>query len=453
MWVMLFHLLLSVHAVGDQFPALCATTTDLNIRTSASSTATKIATVPVNTYLEVKTIDDNYWAQIEYNGRTAYCSAHNLRYVGALSSESSADDYIAPVVSSVKKSDFWSWVIGIVAVSIILIVLKWVLLVLLGWLAILFYKLYKLISLPFYVLNWFQRFLAKPWRIFYKENSGSDKENEQKREMLDLCKIPLYIILTPLRFVNAVYYNLVVHCSFELFNYLVEVILPENEKEGEGNFFLWAVLIPWRLIKYPLWHGSLTLVESSIWTAIDTFDPALTLYHGTNCRAAESITQGPGRVCSKNWMSGVWNVGGGNYAGNGIYFAPIRSTAYHYSAGSLIVCRVSLGRTLDLGLAPKRIYDQCGYPNATGATDWGLKHGYVTGEWWRDDADWWEYCMYDWQNRYNDSWRIRPLYVLDLRDKRLQRIPGGMYHWFFNRMVIQDLYCHVVKKASKWLSS
>ncbi len=34
---------------------------------------------------------------------------------------------------------------------------------------------------------------------------------------------------------------------------------------------------------------------------------------------------------------------------------------------------------------------------------------------------WWEYCMYDWQNRYNYSWRIRTLYVLNLRDKQMQR--------------------------------
>ena len=455
LWVMLFHLLMSVHALDPKakYPALCATTTNLNIRTSGSPTATKIATVPIRTYFEVKSVDDNGWAQIEYKGHVAYCSARFLRYVGAISAEPSANDYIAPVVSSIKKSDFWTWVIRVVVVSIVLIILRWILIVILGWLAVLFYKLYPLISFPFYVLNWLQRFMAKPWRMFYKKNSGTDEKNEKKREILDFCKIPLYIILTPLRLINAVYYNLVVHCSFELFNYLVEVILPENKNEGEGNFLLWAVLIPWRIIKYPLWHGSLTLLESTIWTAIDTFVPALTLYHGTDCGAAESITQGPGRVCSKNWLSGVWNVGGGNYAGNGIYFAPIRSTAYHYSAGSLIVCRVSLGRTLDLGLAPKRIYDQCGSPNATGATDWGLKHGYVTGEWWRDDADWWEYCMYDWQNRYNDSWRIRPLYVLDLSDERLQRIPGGMYHWLFNRMVIRDLYCHVVKKSSKWLSS
>lgn len=38
--------------------------------------------------------------------------------------------------------------------------------------------------------------------------------------------IPIYILLTPLRFVNALYYNMVVHCSFEMFNYIVEVINP-----------------------------------------------------------------------------------------------------------------------------------------------------------------------------------------------------------------------------------
>ena len=180
---------------------------------------------------------------------------------------------------------------------------------------------------------------------------------------------------------------------------------------------------------------------------IDTFVPSLTLFHGTSPEAAESITQGPGRVCSKDWYSGVWNVGGGNYAGNGIYFAPKRGTALHYSSGSLIVCRVSLGRTLDLGMAPKHVYDLCGKPNALGVTDWGLKNGYVTGEWWRGDyrAGWWEYCMYDWQNRYNDSWRIRPLYVINLSNHSIQRIPGGMVHWFFNSMVLHDL-CHTIGK-------
>lgn len=447
LWMMLFHLLMSAHAIDSEakYPALCATTTNLNIRTSGSTAATKIATVPTRTYLEVKSVDENSWAQIEYKGRTAYCSAHYLRYVGALTEQPSTD-YVSPIVSTVKNSDILSWVILIGGVSIILIVLRLVLLFVLSWLAILFFKFYRFISFPFYLLNWFQRFLAKPWRPFIKKNKGNDAKNKRKREMLELCKIPFYFLLTPLRFVNAIYYNLIVHCSFEFFNYLVEVIVPENEKEGEGNFFMWALLLPWRIIKYPLWHGSLTLIESTIWTAIDIFVPALTLFHGTDYDASVSITQGPGRICKRQWLSGVWNVGGGNYAGNGIYFAPMRSTALHYSAGSLIVCRVSLGRTIDLGLAPKHVYDQCGHPDAFDATDWGLKNGYVTGEWWRDDADWWEYCMYDWQNRYNHSWRIRPLYVLDLSDERIQRIPGGMIHWLFNSMALNDLYSHISKK-------
>ena len=116
-----------------------------------------------------------------------------------------------------------------------------------------------------------------------------------------------------------------------------------------------------------------------------------------------------------------------------------RSTARHYSAGAIIVCRVTLGSTLDLGMAPYHVYYQCGKPNALEATRWGLENNYVTGEWWRPDEGWWEYCMYDWQNRYNYSWRIRPLYVIDLDSGYIQRIPGGMCHWLFRKMVIMDL--------------
>ena len=447
-WAMLICSFIPAYALdrNEQYPAWCATTTNLNIRSANSPRAEKIATVPTRTYLQVKAIDDKGWAEIEYEGRTAYCAARYLRYVEAVREQAPSRDYIDSITSSVSSSGVWSWVFGIAVVAFVLAVLRQILMVILGWMAILFFKLYPLISLPFYIMNWLQRYLAKPWRTLYKRNTGTDRENEQRRDFLEGCKIPLYIVLTPLRFVNAVYFNLVVHCSFEMFNYLVEVIVPENSKEGGGNFVMWAVLLPWRVAKYVVWHWTLTFIESCIWTVIDTFVPALTLYHGTDYAASVSITQGPGRVCEKGWFSGVWNVGGGNYAGNGIYFAPVRSTANHYSAGSLIVCRVSLGRTLDLGLAPKHIYNQCGHANATGATDWGLKNGYVTGEWWRGDSGWWEYCMYDWKNRYNDSWRIRPLYVLNLNERLIQRIPGGMYHWLFNRMAIADLYNYVSRK-------
>ena len=331
------------------------------------------------------------------------------------------------------------WVIAAVAG---LVILRFLLKKSIPLLGRLFYIFYTILSIPFRFLNALQRFLSKPWRGLYKKHHGSDKFNKIMRGFWFFLKIPLYILLFPLRFVNAVFYNIFVHGSFELFNYLGEIVDPTSRKDGECNFFTWIIMLPVRLIKYG-WHFILSFLESIIWTVIDTIIPALTLYHGTAQNASESICQSPGRVRDKDLYSGIWNVGGGNFAGNGIYFAPIRSTAEHYarfnSDRALIVCRVSLGKIIDLGLAPKYVYNQCGSANAFEATEWGLSHDYTTGEWWRGDAEWWEYCMYDWQNRYNSSWRIRPLYVENLNSKRIHRIPGGMSHWLFRDMVIKDL--------------
>lgn len=301
------------------------------------------------------------------------------------------------------------------------------------------YRLIFILAAPFYFLNWLQRWLAKPWRIFLRSNRRSDLANWRWRHILNGLKVPLYLLLAPLRLLNACYYNLLVHCAFEMFDYCIEVLNPANPKEGAGSLWRWIAFLPWRIIRYPLWHGALTVVESTIWTMIDTFVPALTLFHGTTHEAGRTITQCRGRVGNYSRKTEVWNVGSGNFAGNGIYFAPARSTAIHYAGGALIVCRVSLGRVLDMGLAPGRIYRQCGHPDATGATRWGLEHGFTTGEWWRKDTGWWEYCMYDWQNRYNESFRIRPLYVLDLDRHFLLHTPGGMHHWLFRRLVWDDM--------------
>jgi hypothetical protein len=78
-----------------------------------------------------------------------------------------------------------------------------------------------------------------------------------------------------------------------------------------------------------------------------------------------------------------------------------------------------------------------------------LRHGYTTGEWWRRDEQWWEYCMFDWQNRYNHPWRIRPVYVFNVRTSRLQHIEGGMQHWLFDKSVLTDLY-ESIKKRYLW---
>ncbi len=61
--------------------------------------------------------------------------------------------------------------------------------------------------------------------------------------------------------------------------------------------------------------------------------------------------------------------------------------------------------------------------------------------------------MYDWQNRYNYSWRIRPLYIIDASEKNVERVPGGMQHWLFCSMVIKDIITSVseyITSPRKW---
>ena len=430
---MLLFFVLPCFAGEGTFPAWYESTTHLNVRASDNAKSQSLTILAPHTQIQVDYMTANNWAAIDYQGQRAYVSGRYVRYVRDV--EPSVSEH---KTAKTEGQGLWSWVLTIGGWIVGIIIFRAVAIYVLGIIGKVMYVAYWVLCIPFYILNWLQRWLAKPWGAFYKSNSGNDRRNAELRETYEWAKWPLYVLLTPLRFVNAAYYNIVVHCTFELYDYTVEVIFPSNDNEGADDYIRLILLLPWRVLRYVVWHGGLTLIESIIWTVVDTFVPALTLFHGTTQQASTTITNGgrDGYACN---MTGVWNVGGGNYAGNGIYFAPARSTALHYSKGSMIVCRVSLGRVLDLGLAPYNIYKQCGNPNALGATKWGLNNGYVTGEWWRKDAGWWEYCMYDWQNRYNHSWRIRPLYVLNLDEKYMQRVPGGMCHWLFRKMVIKDI--------------
>ena len=232
----------------------------------------------------------------------------------------------------------------------------------------------------------------------------------------------------------------------EFWNYLCEVIDPTGYEEGDRNFGEWIIYFPLRLLKYPIYHGLLTIIECAVFTVVDTIYPAITLYHGTSAVAADAIIICPNRVdkgYNHRWTDGVWNVGGGNYAGDGIYFAPRLSTSRHYARYNyrqvIILCRVSLGRILPLSLAPWHVYSQAGHPNAHGVTKYGLNNGFTCIEWWRGDSRWWEYCLLDWQNKYNESWRIRPVMVLNLESHFFKRIAGGSRHWLFDSQVIDDL--------------
>ncbi len=306
-----------------------------------------------------------------------------------------------------------------------------------------FYFIWRVVSLPFYLLNLLQFWLSKPWRPFMKYNTLSDNAKPGMRKFLRVLQIPFYIICTPLRFINAVYYNLVIYNLYAWSNYIIEIFVPSDDTEGASDIVDWFIYLPKRIVKYLLWHGILTTIESAVWTIIDTIFPAFTLYHGTAVVYADSMLCDPRRnhhrMRTSGWKSGTWDVGDGNYAGDGIYFGIFRNTLRNYQKGAAIAARVTTGKSIDTILMPDYIYAYAGHDGAKPVSNWGLNNGYTSGEWWRADGPWWEICMFDRQNRYNDSWRIRPIYAIYTHNGIMQRIPGGPAHWLFRKQVIRDI--------------
>lgn len=306
---------------------------------------------------------------------------------------------------------------------------------------LLFRVLYYSVSFPFYLLNRIQFILSEPWRYFFKYNVVNDKVKPGLRAFLSVLKVTLYLIITPLRAVNAIYYNIIVHGLVIIYDLLLEVFAPCNEKEGAGNFWLWLVLLPWRVLRYPVFHGTIGLLECVVWTIIDIFIPTITFYHGTDLTAGQSITGSRHRNTSLKWNSGTFTASQSSWGGIGVYFASRRSVALRYandpyrlsdSNPVFIVCRVSPGIIINYSLAPTYIYNAAGENgNPPTLNSYAKRHKYTTGEWWNPRGHYWEFCLFDWKNLYNARWRIRPIYVFNDRTQMIQHIKGGMAHWFF----------------------
>lgn len=309
---------------------------------------------------------------------------------------------------------------------------------------------YRIISFPFWFLNRLQLILMEPWRYMTKDYIDYETR-DSLRPFLYPIEIVLYILITPLRLINAINYNITVYCITEIYDLILEVFMPGSDDEGGDDVIGWIVWFPIRLIKYPIFHGSLVLIEAAIWTVIDIFIPTITMYHGTDLTAANAIVGNDwNSAYYKRWTDGTFSASRNGWAGAGVYFASSRRTAMAYAYDGyrlgdnnpvMIVCRVSLGKILNYRLAPSQIHDNTGpYGNHAVINKYAEKNGYTTGEWWNYNHDYWEYCMFDWQNRYNYPWRIRPVYVFNFRTGLAQHIDGGFRHWLFSKAVLKDIF-------------
>lgn len=212
------------------------------------------------------------------------------------------------------------------------------------------------------------------------------------RPFLYPIEIVLYILITPLRLINAINYNIIVYCITEIYDLILEVFMPGSDDEGGDDVIGWIVWFPIRLIKYPIFHGSLVLIEAAIWTVIDIFIPTITMYHGTDLTAANAIVGNDwNSAYYKRWTDGTFSASRNGWAGAGVYFASSRRTAMAYAYDGyrlgdnnpvMIVCRVSLGKILNYRLAPSQIHDNTGpYGNHAVINKYAEKNGYTTGEW------------------------------------------------------------------------
>lgn len=499
----------SARAAGEgEYPARCRVTTNLNIRSAPTRSAAKVGMFHRNEYITVEEVTGagaDTWGAVTYGSKRCYVSMRYLEY----------DAYVGQpqtktILGKTVKSDsrfmkvllaVWGilkWVLIILAVCLALVYKDELLtiLVYLGMFAgggallfaivfhngslgaliglgvgvllglrlvaddmgsgfnLVFLVGYYIVSAPFCWLNHLEHFLVAPWRYLFKRPWPSDSIKPVLRIFFDILTVLLYIAITPLRLLNAVIYNLLIHCVTVMYDLLFEVFMPCDPKEGASNVWRWILMFPWRLLKYPLFHGLLTVIESVIWTVVDIFVPAITMYHGTNLGASELIVRDTQRNKflrnTSQWTYGTFMSSSdhnSSWGGKGVYFASNRAVARAYGsrAGSddpvMIACRVSLGRVINYALTSNHVFNQTGPSGNHGELNkFGVDHHYVTGEWWNDGGDYWEYCMFDWKNRYNHPWRIRPVYVLNFRTGRAQHISGGMQHWLFDNAVLNDLF-------------
>jgi hypothetical protein len=240
----------------------------------------------------------------------------------------------------------------------------------------------------------------------------------------------MYILLAPLRLLNAIYYNIVIYSFWNVRDHIGDIFSPKagkwQRRKGFKYFFFWLFGLPFRIVKYGL-TGILQFMEGIVFTVVDVFVPTITMKHGTSYDASVSISK-----------PGEWRIGGGNYAGTGIYFTMKEKVADHYARSSgnkpmIIYARVSLGKNINLSSVPVDIYNMAGGHDGSGLSRWGINHRITSFEWWRKDGKWWEYVLlYPNIGGYETPWRVRILYIYNINEYKNERIWGGKALWLSN---------------------
>jgi len=282
---------------------------------------------------------------------------------------------------------------------------------------------------PFFFLNWMQWTLYNPlrdnWRDPKHETAWLSFSLLFFSGFAPIFWMLIHLALTPIRIINAVYFNIILYWSVVFCDSISELLHPKLRYHGKsrkcGYLCRWIVYFPLRFFNVFKRNG-LALLEGILMTGVDIVFPTYTMYHGTSFKGiATNIAQ-----------EGRWYVGSGDYAGCGIYFGFYRKTADHYAKGddhALIVARVTIFPCRNSATLPYYLRKKIGN-DGTGISS-GLPFPWKSIEHWRDHSytKWFEYCLIqpDKAGQYVRTWRARPIFVL--KHHLPKRIWGGLSLW------------------------
>ena len=277
----------------------------------------------------------------------------------------------------------------------------------------------------FFLLNRIQWLLYNPLRFFWK-NPNSDFSNKSFNLLFYTGITPIYwifihIVSTPLRLINAIYFNILLGWSINIYDSLAEVINPKlgkiRHRTGMDYLFFWIIGFPIRLIKM-LVKNIFVFIEPIIMTGVDVVFPTYTMYHGTE----------HGYVSADITQNGRWLVGNGNYVGTGIYFGMSKKVADNYSDynNTTILVRVTLMFNRPIATTAYDVRSNIGLNWGGDQISRKFPKFWSSVEHWRVDGGWFEYCIIQPVAKKGSlikTWRARPIALV--QDKKLVRIWGG----------------------------
>lgn len=295
-------------------------------------------------------------------------------------------------------------------------------------------------SSAFFLLDELMWFLYNPFRTFMKNREG--KANRiffflfTTLLLKPVWQFFVWIMTTPIRFVTALYFDVLMYLFVMVSDSLDELLHPKlgamRFKKGFGYWWRWFAFFPKRLV-WLILKNSLAVVDSLMMFTLSLVWPTFTMYHGTSKDNVVDITR-----------EGRWLVGPGNFGGSGVYFGRSPRVAIGYSKGArhsgegrLIITRVTFTmlRNCATLLDSKRQF--VARPGDGGAQlAKSIRFPFFATEFWRTDHKWWEYCLVQGgkDGQYVSSWRIRPIGYVHIKGERsidgaLERLWGGKSHY------------------------